>query len=436
MGKRERDVDGAQDSKANRKAKKQKKQEKEQVGEAKLGKKSKKDKKSKRSKKEQKNAPASEPNAQPPPVSAIEIEPMSPDKSTQARRVSVGDPGETPKCVHEVPDLEVTPLAVREQRDIAEAEAAAKRAGLEQQRLVKHANAVAEKAEKRGGFVATKGGLALVGLVARTVAEHPAMGVKNLYKEICATLGLAPGRGKAPASREVRKIIAALKEYKSLEAVMTETKSFSNVGRRELLVQKKLDAGPKSKDGSCKLFIGNLSWSLQHEGGEETIRNFFRKCGEIKDIMLLKTDDDKFSGTGFVEFETPHAAQAAIRLHGTECAERPINIHYARARAVREHQTPVSTLSEKPEGCTTVFVANLSFEIDERAVRDWAGQCGSIVSIRWLNDKQTGRFKGCGYIEFGAASAADAVEKMVQRNGSMFQGRAVRVDYAEAKAQS
>ena len=37
------------------------------------------------------------------------------------------------------------------------------------------------------------------------------------------------------------------------------------------------------------------------------------------------------------------------------------------------------------------------------------------------------------YIEFGAASAAEAVEKMVSRNSSELLGRAVRVDYAEGK---
>ena len=52
----------------------------------------------------------------------------------------------------------------------------------------------------------------------------------------------------------------------------------------------------------------------------------------------------------------------------------------------------------------------------------------------WLHSPVS--WVGHRYIEFGAASAATAVDKMVARNGSEFMGRPVRVDYAVAKPQA
>ena len=77
--------------------------------------------------------------------------------------------------------------------------------------------------------------MALVGLVARTIAESPALGVKNLYKKVCETLGERPGSGRAPTSREVRKIVAALKESKGLDTVMDAVSPYTNETKRAAL---------------------------------------------------------------------------------------------------------------------------------------------------------------------------------------------------------
>ena len=154
------------------------------------------------------------------------------------------------------------------------------------------------------------------------------------------------------------------------------------------------------------------------------------------DICLLKNDKDKFAGTGFVEFATPEAAKAALALHSTECAGRPITLHYAKPRKPKEQQKQNEGLvaqpqRPRPEHCTVVFVGNLRFDIDTKTVKAWAAECGEVTGIRWLNDRHTGKFKGCGYIEFGAKSAETAVDAIVKRNGDMLMGRPVRVDYAE-----
>ena len=302
-------------------------------------------------------------------------------ESSETKRVSLGEPGCTPKIVHEVENLNTTPLAVREARAEEEAVAAARAAEQDKQALVKHTTSIAEMAEKRGGFTATKGGLALVGLVARSMAENPGVGVKNLYKAVCETVGCVPGKGAAPAAREVRKIMAALKDLKSLEAVMSSTKQFSNVGRRTELVMKKQKEGPKSEEGSCKLFMGNLSWAIKEDDGEEILKKFFSKClkngAEIKDIVKLKDAEGLFLGTGFIEFSTPEATMAALGLHGTECEGRAINLHFARARSEgsisrRSHQAPASELSRcaKHSNCLQLHMRACTGHVS-RSDRKW-----------------------------------------------------------------
>eukprot|EP01045_Picozoa_sp_COSAG04_P003312 COSAG04_NODE_133_length_23964_cov_7.547999_9_plen_255_part_00 len=177
-----------------------------------------------------------EASAEPPPkkqkkahVAELDIAPASPD-----RAVDTGEPGHTPKVVHAV-DSQTTPLAEREAAAAAAASAAAAAKSTDQQQLAAHATQVAEEAEETGGFAASKGGMALVGLVARTIAESPALGVKNLYKKVCETLGERPGSGRAPNSREVRKIVAALKESKGLETVMDAVSPYTSETKRAAL---------------------------------------------------------------------------------------------------------------------------------------------------------------------------------------------------------
>ena len=94
-------------------------------------------------------------------------------------------------------------------------------------RLASHCLEVAALAEEKGGYVATKGGMPLVGMVARIISTKPEIGAKNLYKQVCETLGSQPNRGKAPNSREVRKIVTALKEDKGLDMVMSFINDFT-----------------------------------------------------------------------------------------------------------------------------------------------------------------------------------------------------------------
>ena len=51
-------------------------------------------------------------------------------------------------------------------------------------------------------------------------------------------------------------------------------------------------------------------------------------------------------------------------------------------------------MTEKPPGCTTLFIANLSFEVNEDSLWEEFGKCGDVKAIRLATDRETGEYRG------------------------------------------
>jgi nucleolin len=139
------------------------------------------------------------------------------------------------------------------------------------------------------------------------------------------------------------------------------------------------------------------------------------------------------TSTGFITFDSPAAAQKALAMTGQELMGRAIRCELAKPRnAAAGGRKPGKDfqLSPKPEGCTTVFAGQLSYTIDEESVREFFKDCGEISAIRWLNDRETGEFKGCAFVEFNDTSAVDLA---IAKQGSVLAGRPIRLDYASSK---
>jgi len=138
-------------------------------------------------------------------------------------------------------------------------------------------------------------------------------------------------------------------------------------------------------------------------------------------------------GRGFVTFEDADVCNKALARNGADLGGRPIRIELSTPRPGGREATPKTNKgsfdppSEKPEGCTTTFLGNLSFDINDDTVKDFFKECGEIVAIRWVSDKESGQFKGCGFVEWADSSAT---EKAVALSGSDLLGRPVRIDYA------
>lgn len=80
-----------------------------------------------------------------------------------------------------------------------------------------------------------------------------------------------------------------------------------------------------------------------------------------------------------------------------------------------------------------IYVGNLPFSADENAVRDLFAQHGTVDSVALINDRDTGRPRGFGFVEMTSNSeAARAIQTL---NGFQMDGRALKVNEAQAKTE-
>jgi RNA recognition motif-containing protein len=77
-----------------------------------------------------------------------------------------------------------------------------------------------------------------------------------------------------------------------------------------------------------------------------------------------------------------------------------------------------------------IYVGNLPFSITEDDVRSLFSQFGSVIDVHLVNDRETGRPRGFGFVEMEDADADKAITSLDQ---SDFNGRALRVNEARPR---
>jgi RNA recognition motif-containing protein len=82
---------------------------------------------------------------------------------------------------------------------------------------------------------------------------------------------------------------------------------------------------------------------------------------------------------------------------------------------------------------TKLFIGNLPFSATEQSVRALFEPHGAIVSLALITDRETGHPRGFGFIEMSNADASKAMQAL---NGKDFEGRALKVNEAQAKERS
>lgn len=79
---------------------------------------------------------------------------------------------------------------------------------------------------------------------------------------------------------------------------------------------------------------------------------------------------------------------------------------------------------------TKLFVGNLPFSATEESVRALFAPHGTIESLALINDRDTGRPRGFGFIEMSSGDASRAIQAL---NGQDVDGRAIKVNEAQAR---
>ncbi len=79
-----------------------------------------------------------------------------------------------------------------------------------------------------------------------------------------------------------------------------------------------------------------------------------------------------------------------------------------------------------------MYVSNLSFHTADEDLKTLFSQYGTVSSAKVINDRETGRSRGFGFVEMDSAEEANAAIKGL--NGKDIEGRALSVSVAKEKA--
>jgi RNA recognition motif-containing protein len=78
----------------------------------------------------------------------------------------------------------------------------------------------------------------------------------------------------------------------------------------------------------------------------------------------------------------------------------------------------------------SIYVGNIAFSTSEDEIRNLFSAYGEVVSVKFINDRETGRFRGFGFVEMDENSAAEAVRNL---NGKEVGGRSLKVNEAQER---
>jgi RNA recognition motif-containing protein len=79
---------------------------------------------------------------------------------------------------------------------------------------------------------------------------------------------------------------------------------------------------------------------------------------------------------------------------------------------------------------TRIYVGNLPFSATEESLRALFSKHGTVENVSLINDRDTGRPRGFGFVEMSSADAARAIQAL---NGTDFGGRPLRVNEAQER---
>lgn len=82
---------------------------------------------------------------------------------------------------------------------------------------------------------------------------------------------------------------------------------------------------------------------------------------------------------------------------------------------------------------TKLYVGNLTYSVTSTDLTEMFSQYGSVENAQIIEDRDTGRSKGFGFVQMGAANAAEAA--IAGLNGQMHEGRALTVNEAKPRVE-
>ncbi|RKP25146.1 hypothetical protein SYNPS1DRAFT_16106, partial [Syncephalis pseudoplumigaleata] len=170
------------------------------------------------------------------------------------------------------------------------------------------------------------------------------------------------------------------------------------------------------------IYVGNLSWNID----DAWLRSEFEAYGTVLSARVItEGDQGRSKGFGYVDFQDASSAQKAAEVTDKEIDGRTVRI------AVTTPRTTTPARREQSEASDTLFVGNLPFSVTEDSVWEVFGHYGEVKGVRLPTDRETGDFKGFGYVQFVSQESA---AKVMADSYVELSGRKLRLDYAAGRS--
>ncbi|XP_020599419.1 polyadenylate-binding protein 4-like isoform X2 [Phalaenopsis equestris] len=184
--------------------------------------------------------------------------------------------------------------------------------------------------------------------------------------------------------------------------------------------------------GGSNLYIKNL----EKDFSSDILREIFSEFGIVNSAVVMKDENGKSKGFGFVSFESPENAKKAMDImNGAKLGSKILYVGPAQKKVERENMRKKllnnadSQQLNKIQG-TTVYVKNLDDSISDEALQERFASCGKILwskACRYGN----GRCRGYGFVCF--SSFEEASKAVVTLNGSKLNGKHLYVAIAQQR---
>ncbi|KAI7907232.1 uncharacterized protein BX663DRAFT_465753 [Cokeromyces recurvatus] len=243
-------------------------------------------------------------------------------------------------------------------------------------------------------------------------------------------------RKKKKLQKEINKKRKRGELQEEEEEENTETEQTKDENEKDDKVIKKPKVEKKKKEMEYGIWVGNLSYATT----VDTIKSFFKECGEITRIKCPKGNGVKNNNKGFayVFFSTPEAAAKGVSLSEQKLEGRSLLIKDA-DNFERADGTKPPTAAEKKEikkqknpPCPTLFLGNLSFDTTEQSIRERFEWAGDIRKVRVATFEDSGKCKGFAYVDYHTVESATKAIRAPDKH--TLDGRKVRVEFASEEA--
>lgn len=177
--------------------------------------------------------------------------------------------------------------------------------------------------------------------------------------------------------------------------------------------------------------------NLPEEYDEARLTTLCEEYGAINSCVIMKDDEGKSKGFGFVNFAEPaQAADAVQALNGKEIDGKEVYVGRAQKKAEREQELKNKFEELRNERMAkfqgmNLYVKNLSDDVDDEKLREEFAPFGTITSARVMRDPTNGRSKGFGFVCFSLPE--EATKAVTEMNQKMIDGKPIYVAMAQRK---